>query len=310
MKKFFGLLAIASLLNGCDDGQIAVKSLDFADATTQNCGNIIYKLNDTEALFFQIPFETSFINDATPPGAPISVNIDGTTNHRIYFRAYDGEVTTANICETVQPGTPQIIDEWTALSGQIQITTTPVIVANTGDGFAGGEKIIRYHHSIVFRNVEYQNGQVDANFDFGIYDTPAVALTFNFDDEVSKCDSSNLIYNFNGSEAITLDIDPNLILSEITPAGSPRVGTVSSALNAVAYKQFGGQVDADYFCTSPSTPAVTAQWDAVEGTVEVSTTTNGTGFLHEIHLKNLRLKKGNSSFFLATDYLIGNLITN
>ncbi|RZJ31888.1 MAG: hypothetical protein EOO48_00665 [Flavobacterium sp.] len=312
MKKFLGLIVFAALLSGCDDGEIQVKALNFSDATAQNCGNIIYKLNGTEALFFQIPYETSFLNDATPVGTPITIPIDGTANHRIFYRAYNGPVAAANICETVQPGTPQITEEWNATSGNIDITSTAVTVANTTPGFEGGEKIIRYRHSIVFRNVTYQNGQIETFYDFGTYDTTPSALPFNFDDQIDKCDSSNTIYNYNGSEAITLNIDPALILSQITPAGSPRIGAISDTENSVSYRTFAGQILASYFCTTPAptTPAISQQWDAIDGTIEVTTTTNGTGFLHEIHLKNVHLKKGNSSFLLATDYLLGNLITN
>jgi len=309
MKRFLGLLVFTLLLNGCDDGEIEVQALDFSDVTAQNCGNIIYKLNETEALFFQVPFETSFINDATLPNTPISVTIDGTANHRIIYRAYNGTVATANICETVQPGTPQITEEWNAVSGRVEITTIPVIVDNTDTDFPGGKKIIRYKHSIVFKDVEYQNGQVDPSFDFGTFDTTPITLPFNFDADIDKCDSSDLIYNFNGSEAITLNIDPDLILSEITPAGSPRTGTVSSTENVVTYKLFGGQITAPYFCTTPvpSTPAIVQQWNAISGTIEVTTTTSG-GYLHEIRLKNVVLKKGNSTFLLATNYLLGNLL--
>lgn len=313
MKKILGILAFAMLLNGCDDGEIEVQTLNFDDATTQSCGNIIYKLNDTEALFFEIPYETSFVNDATLPNTPRVVQIDGTANKRIIFRAYNGTVATANICETVQPGTPQIIDEWNAVSGSVEVTTVPIIVANTDPDFPGGEKIIRYRHTIVFRNVEYENGQVDSNFEFGSFEPTATALPFNFDQEVDKCSTSNLIYNFNGSEAITLNIDPSLIVNENTPVGTPRTGTISATQNVVTYKTFGGQITAPYFCAStvPATPAVIQQWDAIEGTVEVITTTGGgSTYSHEIRLKNVKLKKGNTTFLLSTNYLLGNLITS
>jgi hypothetical protein len=322
MKKLFGLLAFTLFLSGCDDGDLTVENIDFTTVTGEHCGNIVYKLKDTEALFFEVEsYDAAFKNDATPAGLPIILEIND--DNRIFYRSYNGTVGDDNICETVQPGTPNILEEWTITgeNGTIEITTTPVIVANTATGFEGGEKIERYRHSIVFRNV-YLNAPGGTEFrdlydEFGDYVTTANVLPFNFDDQLDKC--GNLVTNTNGSEGITLDIDPALIVNAATPAGMPRTGLIGATTNKLLYTLFESQVTAAYFCTTPTpaTPIVKEQWMADEGVsgisgiIEVTPIESGPGvFIHEIHLKKVTLRRGNSSFLLADDYMLGLLTTN
>lgn len=310
MKKLFGLLVLALLLNGCDDGELTVENIDFTDVSANHCGNIVYKLKDTEVLFFEVEsYESAFINDATPEGEPILLEVND--ENRIFYRSYNGEITQDNICETIQPTTPTVGEEWEFTGGMIEITTTPVIIPNTE--LTGGEIIQKYRHTIIFRNTT-RNGLL-GDYPFGDYLTDAVVLPFNFDSELANCD--NVIVNTNGSEGIALTIDPALIDNAVTPVGSPRTGLIDGSTNKLIYSLFQSQVTADYFCTmpTPATPILREQWIAdngvsgISGIIEVTTTTGGGPgvFQHEIHLKNVRLRRGNSSFLLATDYLLGTL---
>ena len=318
MKKYLGFVALAFLLNGCDDGDMTVENIDFADVIADDCGNIIYKLKDSEVWFFEVESaEAAFANDATPEGVPRTLPINNA--NRIFYRAYNGPITSANICETIQPTTPSVIEQWTFTGNNaaIEITTTPVIVPNTD--FPGGEKIQSYRHHIFFKNIVITSpgGSIqDDSEEFGFYLTPASTLPFNFDDQLDQC--GNLINNTIGSEGIALDIDPALI-QNATTTGTPRIGLISATTNRLVYSLFQSQVTADYFCASPTppAPALKEQWIADDGVsgasgiVEVTTTSSGPGvFLHEIHLKNVRFRRGNSSFLLATDYFLGYLTTN
>jgi len=318
MKLFLVLFTCAFILSSCDDGDLTVDNLDFEAASSQRCGNIIYKLTETEALIIEIPEETSFVNEPTLPGVPRLVEINAT--NRVVYRAYNGPVASANICATIQPATPVVTEEWNATSGTIEITTTAVKTQNTV--LIGGEKISSYRHSIIFRNITFAkpNGvQVYESFVFGDYSKPATSLPFNFDDTVEKCAASNIVFNYVGSESLTLDIAPELLVNEITPLGQPRIALITSTLNKLTYTLYtSGPLSSDYFCTTPipSLPTISQQWvgvdgvEGISGIIEVSTTTNGTGFLHEIHLKKVTLIKGNSDFLLADDYLFGQLIVN
>ena len=319
MKRIIGLLILVLLLNGCDDGNLFLETINFEDATTQSCStnNILYKLREKEALLLEIPTST-FINEPTGTGTPIEITISGS--NRVVYRFYNGTVASNNICETIPPATPSVTDQWTAAGGTIQITTTAIKTTNTTDN---STKITGYNHNIVFKNITFAkaNGtQVYETFPFGDYVTTATSLPFGFDKTIERCTANtpNLLYNYTSSEALTLDIDPSLITNTVTPLNSPRTGVLSATTNKLTYRLYAGLVTGSYFCNTsiPTTPAITQEWNAVDGVsgisgiVEVTTTTNGPGFKHTVVLKKATLKKGNSDFSLGDNYIYGELLTN
>lgn len=306
----------ALLLNSCDDGDLIQEDISFEDASTQSCStnNIIYKLKEKEALLLEIP-KSFFINEPSLANTPISIDINNS--NRVVYRFYNGAVAVDNICETIPPATPIVTDQWNATAGKIQIFTTAIKTVNSTDN---SSKITGYNHNIVFKNITFakNNGtQVYETFPFGNYVTPATPLPLLFDKTVEKCSASNLIYNYTTSEALTLDIDPELIVNAVTAPNTPRKGIIGASKNVLIYRLFSGLLTADYFCntTTPATPTISQQWNAVAGVtdasgiIEVTTTTNGpNNFKHTIVLKNVTLKKGNNDFSLGDNYLYGDLL--
>jgi hypothetical protein len=313
MKRFLGLLVFILLLNGCDDGDLILETIDFEDAATLSCStnDIIYKLKDKEALLLEIP-ESSFPNEPSLVGAPKLIEINST--NRVVYRFYNGTVSSDNICETIPPATPNVIDQWTASAGTIQIFTTAIKTTNTT---TGSTTITGYNHNIVFKNITFDKGdgtQVYETFPFGDYTTTITSLPLLFDETVEKC-SSDLIYNYTDSEALTLAIDPTLLST--TVLNTAKTGLISTTNNSLIYRFYNGLLTPSYFCntTPPLLPTVSETWIAadgvanVSGIVEVTTTTFGTGFKHTIVLKKVTLKKGNNDFLLGDNYLYGELIT-
>jgi hypothetical protein len=318
MKRVLGLLVFVFALNGCDDGNLIQEDITFEDiATTQSCttNNIIFKLKEKEALLLEIP-ATSFVNEPSVTGAPTIIDI--STTNRVVYRFYNGVVSNDNICETIAPATPIVTDQWTATAGKIQLFTTAIKTLNTTEN---STRITGFNHNIVFKNITFakNNGtQVYETFPFGDYVTSAATLPFLFDKTLEKCSSSNLVYNYTSSEALTLDIDPSLIVNTVTALNSPRTGIIGTTSNILSYRLFTGLLTADYFCgaTTPATPTINQQWAAVSGItgvsgiIEVTTTTNGPNtFKHTIVLKKVTLKKGNSDFLLGDNYIYGDLLT-
>lgn len=317
MKKVLGLLVFVLALNGCDDGNLIQEDINFEDVATQSCStnNIIFKLKEKEALLLEIP-STTFVNEPSVVGAPTTIDI--STSNRVVYRFYNGAVVNNNICETIAPATPIVTDQWTATAGKIQIFTTAIKTLNTTEN---STRITGYNHNIVFKNITFakSNGtQVYETFPFGDYITTSNSLPFLFDKTVEKCNSSNLIYNHTSSEALTLNIDPSLIANAATSLNSPRTGVIGTTSNVLSYRLFTGLLTGDYFCgaTTPATPTISQQWNAVSGVngingiIEVTTTTNGpNAFKHTIVLKKVTLKKGNSDFLLGDNYIYGDLLT-
>ena len=320
MKRVFSLLIFVLLLNGCDDGDLTLETIDFEDAETKSCSDndIIYKLKENEALLLEIP-KTTFENEPTDPESPIVIDIDNSTN-RVVYRFYDGAVAEDNICNTIPPAKPYPIDQWIASSGKIEIATTTKTTPGTIDG---STVITGYNHRIVFKNITFAktNGtQVYETFVFGDYITPATPLPFGFDKIVEQCSDKKQVYNYTSGEALTLDnLESTLIVNEETPLNTPRTALIGSVKNKLIYRLYSnGVLTADYFCKliPPTLPTVSEEWNGVNGVanvsgiIEVTTISSGTSaFKHTIVIKNATLQKGNSTFKLGDVYIYGELIT-
>ena len=308
------------LLNGCDDGDLTLETIDFEDATTKNCtdNDIIYKLKENEALLLEIP-KTSFVNDPTVPGTPTVINIDNSTN-RVVYRFYNGKVADDNICNTIPPATPYVNDQWVATSGKIEITTTTITQSGS---IAGSTEITGYNHLIVFKNITFDKGngtQVYETFVFGDYTTTSTPLPFDFDQNLEQCSSSPKdVYNYIGSEALTLEnLDTDLIVNAETPLNTPRTALIGAIKNKLTYRLYNGLLTPGYFCNTvpPILPTISEEWNGqngvanVSGIIEVTTIKSGTtAFKHTIIIKNATLKYKNSSFKLGDAYTYGELTT-
>ena len=317
MKRILSLLTLLFIINACDDGKMSVVTIDFSEVQAHKCDlkDIIYKTKDTEMLILAIP-STNFVNDATPTDTPITLQINAT--NQVIYRQYNGPVSESNICPTVPSATPDLTAQWTASAGTIQITTTPVY---TTIAATNGTRISQYNHYIVFKNITWQtpDGEVvNGNYVFGNYLTTAPSLAFGFDDQATKSTCDDRIFNLNGSEAFILDTGANFsTLFENAVTASPRVALIDNT-NKLTYRLYSNTVDNDYLCnpTPPTTPTLSQEWKAIDGVtdvsgiIEVTTTTNGAGFQHTIHLKKVSFKKGNSTFYLGDDILFGKFITN
>lgn len=325
MKKFLTFLAMVIMVSSCDDGNLTVEDINFDDVALQRCNDnpyLLYKIAGGESIILYLPQESAFVNEATTPGIPRTFAIN--TTNRVVYRSYNGSVAAGNICDVIPPASPTVAEEWVAQTGNIDITTTVVISENPN--LEGGERITGYRHAVVLRNVDFLKpdgtSQFYTTFDMGSFvsTTGVTAFPFAFGDQLWRC-GGNRIYNFINAEALTLDIDPALIANEETTPGVPRTGYTGASVNRLSYRIFANApLTADYFCAEPvpALPNVTEEWIAdngdsanATGLIEVVTTSSGPGvYLHEIRLKNVRFRQGNASFVLATNYLLGYLITS
>ena len=303
------------MLNGCDDGDLIIETIDFEDVATQSCSakEIIFKLKEKEALLLLIP-------NSIFPDEPAITTINIDASNQVFYRFYDGTVTADNICNTVPPITPLAINQWVATSGKIQITTTTIKTTNTTDN---STRITGYNHNIIFKDITFLRNdgasQLNQTMVFGDYTTSANSLPVVFDKVIEKCsvNTPNQLYDFNSSESLTLNIDPALLSTTIL--NTVKTGLISTTTNKLTYRLFSGLLTAGYFCnvTTPTTPLISQEWIAntgvvtTSGIVEVLTASNGPGsFKHTITLKKVTLKNGNNDFSLGDNYLFGELLTN
>ncbi|CAH0335320.1 hypothetical protein FVB9288_00956 [Flavobacterium sp. CECT 9288] len=312
MKKIFSIFFLAVILHSCDDGDLTQETINFDSVTAQKCNstNIIYKVKENEALLIdasQIIFPTE----------ETTQEIDINTTNRVIYRFYNGTVTSATLCETIPPANPIVVDDWIATGGKMVITTKAVKPLNQTDN---STRITGYSHNITFKNITFNKGngtQVYDTFTFGDFIITNTPPPLAFKKVLNQCPSTKQLYDKNSSEALILDIDPTLIKNESTPLNTPRVALIGNTVNKLTYRLFGGVLSDSYFCntTYPATPSVTEEWIAIpgvvntSGTIEVTTTTFGTGFKHTIVLKKVKLKKGTNDFSLGDNYIYGELQT-
>ncbi|PIF33772.1 hypothetical protein CLU81_4397 [Flavobacterium sp. 9] len=315
MKKYACLLLFALLLNGCDDGNLTVDSIDFdtvASTTCDTTNTLLYKLKDRESLLLQLP-PSSLINDPTPAGKPVIYNIDNESQYRVVYRAYDGKVGVPNICGIIPPKTPNVIEEWVGTQGKIEITTTQITSAPSE--VDGSTRVTGYNHSIIFKNITFlkpTGPQVEEDYVFGDYKitiTPT-PITFAKPEEAGECPEQKQVYNFNAAFYIMVqNFDPTLFLNEATPADKPRIRDITSTENNVVYRTLTGvALNKDYFCkgvATPTNPAIKETWNGTNGTVEVATQVTNNIVMHTITLRNVTLVKGNSSFKLGNNFVLG-----
>ncbi|WP_445452339.1 hypothetical protein [Flavobacterium sp. 25HG05S-40] len=318
MKRILSILSLMLLIIACDDGNVTVDVIDFTEVPAVKCSDkdLIYKIKDSEMLFLEIPNAT-FSENETLENAPLRLPINGT--NKVTYRKYASTVTGDNICGSAPDVTPNLIEQWKATDGIIQITATAIKATNSTTGI---ESITGYKYYIELKDVTFDKpgpDQLYTTFPFGNYIKTVTPLPLGFDNLVDKstCSSSdNRIFNFNASEAFILDIADFDGMFANVETTTPRTALISSS-NKLSYRLYSNAITNAYFCTAtaPATPTLLQQWDAVDGIeatsgiIEVTTVRFGSDFQHTIHLKKVSLKKGNSSFTLGDDYVFGSFLT-
>ncbi|MEP6929756.1 MAG: hypothetical protein ABI850_07080, partial [Flavobacterium sp.] len=310
----------ALLLNGCDDGDITVETVNFSDVASQSCNTttneLIFKLKSQESLSLQLGTGT-FKNEPTPVGDPNEFSIDNTT-FRLVYRSYNGTVDKSNICSLIPPTTPNIINEWYAKSGIIEITTTAQTKLNET---TGAITITGYTHNIIIKNLTYSLASLDVTQPqviFGDFVTTLSStdqLNTTFTKDIKQCGTAGQLYTYNDNSSMTIDnIDPTLIQNVVTAANAPRTGLIGTDVNKLLFKVYtGSALNDNYFCTTtpPATAVLKETWAGVAGVantsgiIEVTTTTEANTFKHTIRLRNTTLQKTTNKVNLGTSYLLG-----
>ncbi|MGL5111085.1 MAG: hypothetical protein ACRC6O_00445 [Flavobacterium sp.] len=122
----------------------------------------------------------------------------------------------------------------------------------------------------------------------------------NFDNaKIAKCTSNGILYKLNEKEALLLDL-PDFVFPSETKTQSIIIG----GKNRVVYRFYNGLVASENICETipPATPGVSDQWNAEEGSIEITSTpikkvdetnnsTRITGYNHNVVLRNITFKK-------------------
>lgn len=315
MKKYACLLLFAIMLNGCDDGDLTEEKIDFSDVNPAACdtktNDLLYKLKSQESLLLKLPNYTLAPEIGAPEVGTKEYDIVANGAYQLVYRAYNGIISTANICDAIRPSSPIVTNEWFATGGIIKIVTKP----NEENKEDGATAITGFNHLITLEKITYSKptgSQVDnPEITFGTITTSYPSPGVTFVNNVGECSTTKQLYNYTSTYSMTIDnVDPALIVEAETPAGTARTSTITATQNKVVYNTYNGAIDANYFCNStpPASPTVNTIWNgSVGGIIAVETTKSGTTFTHTITLRNVELVNGSLSFKLGNNYILGKL---
>jgi hypothetical protein len=313
MKKILSVLAIILLFAGCSDGDVKVQNISFENVAANSCGDIVYKINGNDAMLLIIPAaELAFKNEVRTKTKTIGGSI------RVVYRNYAGVPTANNFCVSPPAATPNVIEEWEAIGGTIEITTTAV--RTDPDPNTQATRINKYNHYIVFKNLNFKKPVGNQKYDsfvFGNYQTNTTLLFPNSGSQsfvtcTPTAPSPSRIYVNNNSESLVLDaLDPALFVN--APNTTPIVKNLGATSNILTLKTYNGVLPASYYCagTLPATPVVQDTWIASGGTIEVTTAVSSGTYTHSIRIKNAVFTKTGlypETYFLGTDFNLGSLV--
>lgn len=137
--------------------------------------------------------------------------------------------------------------------------------------------------------------------------------------QAQKCSAKDVIYKIKDSEMLFLEIPATTFTENQTLDGVPIVLSINST-NKVTYRKYTDAVTADNICpTVPdASPAVSEQWNASAGTIQIKATavktTDADGFEHingynyYIELKNVTFEKPSGPQTYET-FIFGNYKT-
>lgn len=337
MKKLVGLFVLLFCLNACDDGDFTIESFDFANAATNSCNNgetgfFIYRINDNEALILQIP-ENSFKTEITPIDVPRTLPINST--NKVLYRLYNGSLNTNVICNTIPPATPTVSAEWNALSGTIEIST---FVNKQVNETTNASEITGYTHTIVLRNVNFDTGngnqQLFTELVFGDYITSSLRQG-NFNVNIARCGNNNsFLFKIPvigtstpaniPPQAMTLNVDPNLFIAEVTPVNEPRTALINGSSNLLKLIFYNSIISNEFLCLAqaPTFPSAIEEFTSNNGVagesgiIEVTTTIEYEiptdnlspiiGHRHKIILKNVTMTKTLPELPFQVNFNLGN----
>jgi len=127
MRKFILLVLCLGILFSCGDGDLEIETIDFDSVTLQFCSspnptstNLLFKINDSEALILQL--QSNVLNNGVA-GETITTESNVPGQSQVTYRIFSDTVDNGYFCDDIPPAEPIVIDEVEAEDGQIIIET-------------------------------------------------------------------------------------------------------------------------------------------------------------------------------------------
>ena len=128
MKKNILLLTLFLFIIACDDGDLAIETIDFNSISSiESCNdnevspilsNVLFKINTDEVLILELP---ALAIENIEQTDELNVTATGTT--RVTYRIFSDNVTTNYFCNDIPLTEPTVLNEIIAEDGKVLITT-------------------------------------------------------------------------------------------------------------------------------------------------------------------------------------------
>ncbi|MDC6367497.1 MULTISPECIES: hypothetical protein [Flavobacteriaceae] len=128
MRKFFFPSLLALMLSSCSDGDLQIETIDFDSVSIEYCddpvansANILFKINEDEALIMNL--QSGTLNKGTI-GETVTTESTVPGQTQITYRIFSEDVSDNYFCDDIPPVTPTVVDEIEAEDGLVIIETT------------------------------------------------------------------------------------------------------------------------------------------------------------------------------------------
>ncbi|MBO0322070.1 hypothetical protein J0X14_07160 [Muricauda sp. CAU 1633] len=128
MGKYFFLTLCAGMLLSCSDGDLQIETIDFDSVALQYCTapirntkNIMFKINDDEALILEL--QSGVLNKGVI-GETITTESTIPSQSQVTYRIFSDGVTKTYFCDDIPATEPIVVEEIEAEDGTVIIETT------------------------------------------------------------------------------------------------------------------------------------------------------------------------------------------
>jgi len=127
MRKLFFLVLCTGVLFSCSDGDLQIETIDFDSISLQYCTapeattkNVLFKINDTEALILEL--QSGVLNNGVI-GETITTESTVPSQSQLTYRIFSDDVDSDYFCDDIPTVAPVVIDEVEGEDGSVIIET-------------------------------------------------------------------------------------------------------------------------------------------------------------------------------------------
>lgn len=128
MEKYVLVVLFAGLFSSCSDGDLRIETIDFDGVSVEFCNapqavssNIVFKINDDEALILEL--QSGVLNRGVI-GETVITESAVPSQSQLTYRIFSDAVSTDYFCDDIPPPAPTVIEEIEAQDGLVTIETT------------------------------------------------------------------------------------------------------------------------------------------------------------------------------------------